>query len=109
MSVSSTLTRAAWYVEHDGLAKGTFHSFGGGGYCAIGAIIQASSLMTDKFEAVSKLFEVVGNDWEKSTLMRTDPAHRYDWEFKTITEWNDRPATTQEQVVEALRKAAENA
>lgn len=100
MNTSEILNKAADIVEQRGHSKGVY-SDSTGRVCAVGAI-NAAILGTTKIEHLPIWYS--GLDTHAGRVLHSLVCADEYW---SITDWNDAPERTKEEVVAALRQAAE--
>lgn len=98
MTTKSVLNEAADLIEKRGHIKGTFFKTGGG-FCAMGAIRHAAGMPSSPgwHERVAAARRAAAS----ILFLPTD--HLFDY---GLSNWNDKPYRTKEEVVAVLRKAA---
>jgi hypothetical protein len=99
---------AARIIREGGLAKGSYEK--GSAHCSVGALVQAVSPGRDHY--VGAVSQVNDHVELLADLLGTPPSEpcscgHPDGAFSVVTANNDRPETTEEQVIGLFEQAAE--
>lgn len=100
--VAADLRAAADVLERDGWIRGSLHKLAscGGGHCALGAIHVATGVVDDWGEEAQTAYQRAA-DAERLLTRHLN--------IGPLPAWNDRPGRTADEVIAALRDAADRA